>query len=62
MVKCPCENCDRRTEICHDSCPEYLGWREKKRAANEDLRQKRLADSAGFEIAQAAVKKARKGR
>lgn len=35
----PCKDCPRRHTACHDTCPDFLAWREQHTAEMEHLRK-----------------------
>lgn len=35
MKSAPCKGCTRRHTACHDSCGDYIHWKEELRAGKE---------------------------
>ena len=40
-MKAPCHRCEKRNPGCHDSCPEYLAYRDWARNKNRKERETR---------------------
>lgn len=43
-VRCPCEDCILRSEVCHTTCLHYKAFQHAHRHAAEMCRQERMGD------------------
>ena len=43
-MECPCYGCEKRNEICHGNCKEYIKWHKQKTKQKEQERKKRNAE------------------
>ena len=47
MDECPCRYCTAdtgRSDVCHSTCPKYLGWKKRNAARKQKQRLERAAD------------------
>jgi hypothetical protein len=49
-VNVPCHGCVSRSEICHASCPVYLEFVQKQRAAAEAYHREKKAVSDAYNV------------
>ena len=45
-MKCPCHNCQLRTDICHSICKAYNNWCDKRKALKAKQKSDTWADRA----------------
>lgn len=43
-MEAPCNNCDRRTETCHDYCKEYKKFAEYRQSIRDARAKERRED------------------
>lgn len=64
MEKAPCADCERRSPVCHASCPEYLEWDAEHRDHRERIKQEKMREGeyiAHVKLSRYKTKKRRDG-